>query len=313
MTVNESDAALNTFGLWEADITLQPDQITEVQITATDNYPEGNHNTQLRYIYYDATAPVITLDQELSQDPAAPTSIEIFSEETTLKYSVTGRVTDTCGVKALTLNDSNIAFDNTGAWSCELTLELDIPQEIVLTATDLAGNETELTFHVCLTKVVGFNITNQLTNITSDNDSTFQKENSSYTATLTPAEHCEISSVSVVMGGEDITDTAYADGAISIDAVTADVVITAEATAIQYSVTATLTGLTSDNSAETVQAGTAYIANLNAEDGYEISSVTVTMGGEDITATAYIDGMISIDVVTGDIVITAMAQEQATV
>lgn len=42
-------------------------------------------------------------------------------------------------------------------------------------------------------------------------------------------------------------------------------------------------------------------------DDHVISAVTVTMGGEDITSTAYADGIITLGEITGDVVITASA------
>ena len=78
-----------------------------------------------------------------------------------------------------------------------------------------------------------------------------------------------------------------------------------------YSVTNTLTHVNDSNTAETVNGGSAYLAALTAETGYTISSVTVTMGGDDVTSTSYTgaNGVIYIANVTGDIVVTATATE----
>ena len=74
-----------------------------------------------------------------------------------------------------------------------------------------------------------------------------------------------------------------------------------------WSITSTLTNATSSNNATSVAKGGNYSATITAEEGYAISSVTVTMGGTDITDTAYADGVITIASVTGDVVITALA------
>lgn len=58
----------------------------------------------------------------------------------------------------------------------------------------------------------------------------------------------------------------------------------------------------------TVELGGSYSATLLPDGGYEISSVTVTMGGEDVTADVYADGAIDIPVVSGNIKITASAE-----
>ena len=78
---------------------------------------------------------------------------------------------------------------------------------------------------------------------------------------------------------------------------------------VYHTVTATLSHVTSSNAATTVEDGTAYAATLTAASGYEISAVTVTMGGTDVTATAYdgATGVVSIASVTGNVTITATA------
>lgn len=77
----------------------------------------------------------------------------------------------------------------------------------------------------------------------------------------------------------------------------------------EYNVTQTLTHVQSSNSATAVNAGEAYTTTLTADEDYSIESVAVTMGGIDITATAYTEGtgVVSIASVTGAIVITAVA------
>lgn len=76
-----------------------------------------------------------------------------------------------------------------------------------------------------------------------------------------------------------------------------------------YTVTNTLTHVTNSNAAQSAEENTAYTATLTADQWYAITAVTVTMGGTDITATAYSNGVISIQNVTGNIVITATATE----
>ena len=81
-----------------------------------------------------------------------------------------------------------------------------------------------------------------------------------------------------------------------------------------YTVTNTLTNVSTSNSGNTVSEGTAYSANLTASSGYTLTggTVKVTMGGTDITSTAYSNGKISIASVTGNIVITASAVAEQT-
>ena len=81
------------------------------------------------------------------------------------------------------------------------------------------------------------------------------------------------------------------------------------AATLYHSITNTLTNVTTSNDAVAAEDGTAYSATITAADGYTMSSVTVKMGGTDITSTAYNSdtGVVSIAAVTGDVVITAKA------
>lgn len=76
-----------------------------------------------------------------------------------------------------------------------------------------------------------------------------------------------------------------------------------------FSITNTLSHVTDSNAATSVTSGATYLAALTAETGYTISNVTVTMGGDDVTSTAYTaaNGVVYIADVTGDIVVTATA------
>ena len=80
---------------------------------------------------------------------------------------------------------------------------------------------------------------------------------------------------------------------------------------VTYGVTQTLLHITSDFSDETVDAGSELEITLTAESGYTIDSVTVTMDETDITSTAWsaTTGKVSIEQVTGDVVITGTATE----
>jgi hypothetical protein len=78
---------------------------------------------------------------------------------------------------------------------------------------------------------------------------------------------------------------------------------------VYYAVTSQLTNVTTSNDQKSIEAGASYSATLTLDEGYEFKEVTVTMGGVDITATAYNDGVVTIPEVTGNVVITARAQQ----
>lgn len=75
-----------------------------------------------------------------------------------------------------------------------------------------------------------------------------------------------------------------------------------------YSITRNLTNCTSSNTANTISKGQPYTTVINANSGYNLASVSVTMGGTNITSSAVTNGnTINISNVTGNIVITANA------
>lgn len=82
------------------------------------------------------------------------------------------------------------------------------------------------------------------------------------------------------------------------------------ATTVYYSVTTTLTNATVSGGAASVEAKQPYTATLSATSGYELKTVKITMGGTDITSSAYSNGTINIASVTGNIVITATAEKK---
>ena len=79
---------------------------------------------------------------------------------------------------------------------------------------------------------------------------------------------------------------------------------------VTYSVTNNLTNCTTDNSIAEIQSDDVYIAKITPSSG-TITSVSIFMGGVDITSDVYVSAenvnIISIGVITGDIVISATA------
>ena len=72
-----------------------------------------------------------------------------------------------------------------------------------------------------------------------------------------------------------------------------------------YTVSYNLDNVESNNNVDSIKEGSQFVAVLTANTGFKIDSVVVTMGGTDITDSAYSDGTITIENVTGDIVISA--------
>lgn len=88
------------------------------------------------------------------------------------------------------------------------------------------GAGTDRSFAYGQTPLETYTITNNLTNITTNNNAATIIEGMSFTATLTPSGE-SITSVTVTMGGVNVTSSAYTNGVISIPSVTGNIVITA--------------------------------------------------------------------------------------
>ena len=158
---------------------------------------------------------------------------------------------------------------------------------------------------------VEFAVTQTLSNVTSSFSGETIAENEGLEALLTADAHYELDTVTVTMGGVDITTSAWdaTAGKVTIAAVTGDVVITASAAKITHAVTQNLTNVTSDYSAATVDDGAQLEITLTEDSGTTLGIVTVEMGGTDITATAW-DGTsqkVTIASVDDDVEITASA------
>ena len=78
---------------------------------------------------------------------------------------------------------------------------------------------------------------------------------------------------------------------------------------VTYTITNNLTNCTNSNSASTIAANNSYTATITANTDYTLDTVTVSMGGNDVTSTVYSNGSIFIDSVIGDIIITASATQ----
>ena len=139
-------------------------------------------------------------------------------------------------------------------------------------------------------------VTNTLSNVSNNNDSTAVPQYQSYEAELTPVDGAVMGGVSVTMGGVDITAQVFS-GALAN---------------LYRSVSAELTNCTIDSAKKRVIDGQGYVANLTANFGYTLDggTVIITMGGADVS-NYYSSGKIAIPNVTGDIVITATAVSSA--
>ena len=153
-------------------------------------------------------------------------------------------------------------------------------------------------------------ITTTLTGCTISNSSAQIEYGEAYTATITPDAGKEMDTITVMMGGVDITASAVSGTTISIAKVTGAVTITATASvpSVTYSIMLNLTNVASSNSQNTISEGKNYTTTLSPTGTYKkLGTITVTMGGTDISASAVSGNAITISSVTGDITVTCAA------
>lgn len=89
----------------------------------------------------------------------------------------------------------------------------------------------------------------------------------------------------------------------------------ADITGPTFTIANTLSNCTSSNASASIGINESYAATITANSGYTLdgATVSITMGGTDITSTVYSNGAISIPAVTGNIVITIAAAEKVKV
>lgn len=153
-------------------------------------------------------------------------------------------------------------------------------------------------------------ITTTLTDCTINNSSVQIEYGEAYTATITPDTGKEMDTITVMMGGVDITASAVSGTTISIAKVTGAVTITATASvpSVTYGIMLNLTNVASSNSKNTIAEGKTYETELTPTGTFKkLGAIIVTMGGLDISSTVVSGNVITISSVTGDIVITCAA------
>ena len=184
---------------------------------------------------------------------------------------------------------------------------------ITASSNNISSKKIDITItNVDIQPIDTYTIIKNLSNCSCSNNTSIVNSGASYSATISANSGYQLGTVTITMGGKDITNTAYSNGNISISNVTGNIVITANATAIEtptsYQISANLTHCKSSNAAKNITAGLGYVTTITANDGYIVSSIKVTMGGTDITSSALKSGnQIYIPHVTGNIVITAIA------
>lgn len=147
-------------------------------------------------------------------------------------------------------------------------------------------------------------IDKSVSNATIDTNNATVEKGSEFIADLNPLPGYEIlpENVLILMGGEDITDTAFSGTSVYIPEVTDHVSISIVAT-VKNTFTVTVSRI--ENATFSGQTGTfrikdGYHATIIPDEGYNINSVVVRMGGQ-VLSGVYADGEINIPSVNDDV------------
>ena len=175
--------------------------------------------------------------------------------------------------------------DKVTGWLVKLGIPLDTINKF--RAAAINGTPTALSY-----ATETYSITSSLTNVKTDNTAATATQYQPYSAKITAGlpQGLVIKNVNIKMGGKDITDTAWRG----------------TKTVRKYFVNRTLNHCTAENGNKLVTEGESYVNKITAADGYTLSggTVSIKMGGVQVSGTYYKDGVIAIPAVTGDIEIS---------
>lgn len=226
--VNHFERFMDTIGceLYAEDLTIY----TGIPNGSANNIKQIRNYIRDRHVYVDSEFAAMT--------PAIHAT-GITLSASTLTFTSTEPQTLTATVEPTDTTESMVWYssDNTIA-----TIEDGVVTPVAngnCTITAKCGSVSATCAVVISGIVEQIAVKTNLTNCAIDNNATVVGKGDSYTATITPFANAEMQTVTVTMGGVDVTDTVYADGVINIPAVTGDIVITA--VAVRHSGIATVT------------------------------------------------------------------------
>ena len=314
ITYNITDANVNIVKIYfTSDVTLTDDKLSidngqnflnNVSMTQTSadfnvaNLENKNYTCLLKGFYEETVTSSYSITNNLTHCTTSNTAKTINANS---KYSTTINVETGFVLNSITVTMGGKDVTSSVVNKNVITIN-SVTGNVVITAKAIEQVVTPTTY----------TITNNLTNCNTSNSTTSVTKGGSFSTIITARDGYKINSVTVTMGGTDITSTAVNKNSISISNVTGNIVITAKAIQITpstYTITNNLTNCNNSNSAEIVSANSKYSATITADTGYVLNTITVTMGGNDITSTVLNDNAITINSVTGNIVITATAIE----
>lgn len=304
--INELDEQFNTIAkktsVENGKLYLLQEDGTKIDVGTT--LPTGSGDTSNLSIRKVNIDEIFTLDAEL------PKNFTITNNLTnaTNNNSATN-VTEGNSYTATISPNSNYAITS-------ITVTMG---EVDITSSAVNGNNiniTSVTGNIIITVITTSTLI-PCTKITLNNNnlSFTTKETQTLIATVEPLDTDDTvtwkssnDSIATVVGG---IVTPIRTGSCAITATCGSKSATCNVTITlplqSFTITNNLTNCTSNNSNTSIQEGSSYNATITATSDYSISNTSITMGGVNITSTAYSNGVITISQVTGNIVITITA------
>ena len=198
---------------------------TGIPSKTTNNIQQLRSYIDARLIYVDSYINSLT-----PPAPSVPcTGITLNTNNLVFEHSTTAQTL------TATLTPSNTS--DSVVWSVSPTGICTVNNGVVTPVTNgscvitaTCGTQSA-TCNVTVSGIVKrYTITNNLTNCTNSNSATAVEENSSYSTTITANEGYTLGNITITMGGIDISSVSVSDGVITINSVTGNVIITANAT-----------------------------------------------------------------------------------
>ncbi len=316
ITYNITDANVNIVKIYfTSDVTLTDVKLSidngqnflnNVSMTQTSadfniaNLVNKNYTCLLKGFYEETVTPTHSITNNLTHCTTSNTAKTINANS---KYSTT--INAEAG---FTLNTITVTMGGKDITS-------SVVNNNVITISSVTGDVVITAKAIEIVAPTVYSITNNLTNCNTSNSTTSVTKGGSFSTIITARDGYKISAITVTMGGKDVTNTVVNNNTITIASVTGNIVITAKAiivTPSTYTITNNLTNCTTSNNAKTVSANGKYSATITVNTGYVLSTFNVSMGGVDITDSVVNQNTITINSVTGNVIITVKAIEEST-
>lgn len=223
--LNEMDDEIELLGQKESSLS---DNFKEALLNCFENVAWANDDGQA---YYEALYNSLYPDENVQSISA------LFNQGSAIIYT-----NDSLNILRQYLTVTATYEDSSTAVVTGYSLSGELIEGTSTITVEYGGKTT--TFNVLVTQAPGlYTITNNLTNCTTSNDSSTITEGSSYSAIIVANQgySLEGATVSIFMGGNDVTNLYYTGGSINIPNVTGNLVINVTAVTSVSSISAVFT------------------------------------------------------------------------